>query len=81
MVGGKVDGQILFGARSEKPKILFRARGEKQKNLFETTRQLRKFLFGSQRVIVIKFIPLTNNNINKNYGAINLVTKSKGMQH
>ena len=26
MVGGKVDGQILFGARSEKPKILFGAR-------------------------------------------------------
>ena len=30
MVGGKVDGQILFGARSEKPKMLFDARGEKQ---------------------------------------------------
>ena len=26
MVGGKVDGQILFGARSEKPTILFGAR-------------------------------------------------------
>ena len=38
MVGGKVDGQILFGARSEKPKILFGA-----------TWQLRKILFGSQR--------------------------------
>ena len=25
MVGGKVDGQILFGARSEKPKKLFDA--------------------------------------------------------
>ena len=34
VVGGKVDGQILFGARSEKPKILFCARGEKLKNLF-----------------------------------------------
>ena len=34
MVGGKVDGQILFGARSEKPKILFSARDEKRKNLF-----------------------------------------------
>ena len=31
MVGGKVDGQILFGARSEKSKNLFGARGEKQK--------------------------------------------------
>ena len=28
-IGGKVDGQILFGAMSEKPKILFGARGEK----------------------------------------------------
>ena len=34
VVGGKVDGQILFGARSEKPKILFGARGEQRKNLF-----------------------------------------------
>ena len=34
VAGGKVDGQILFGARSEKPKILFGARGEKWKNLF-----------------------------------------------
>ena len=28
VVGEKVDGQILFGARNEKPKILFGARGE-----------------------------------------------------
>ena len=34
MVGRKVDGQILFGARSEKLKIWFGARGEKRKNLF-----------------------------------------------
>ena len=34
VVGGKVDGQSLFGARSEKPKILFGARGEIWKNLF-----------------------------------------------
>ena len=34
VVGGKVDGQNLFGARSEKPKTLFEARGEKWKNLF-----------------------------------------------
>ena len=31
VVGRKVDGQILFGARSKKPKILFGARGEKPK--------------------------------------------------
>ena len=31
MVGGKLDGQILFGTRSEKPKILFGARDEKRK--------------------------------------------------
>ena len=41
MVGGKVDGQILFGARSEKPK-----------NSFGAKWQLRKILFGSQRVKV-----------------------------
>ena len=34
VVGGKVDGQILFGARSDKPNILFGARVEKRKNLF-----------------------------------------------
>ena len=31
MVGERVDGQILFGARSEKPKIVFGARDEKGK--------------------------------------------------
>ena len=50
MIGGKVDGQILFGARSESPKIVFGARGEKQKNLFDYKWQLRKILFGSQMV-------------------------------
>ena len=50
MVGGKVDGQILFGARSEKPKNLFGARDEKRKNLFDAKWQLRKNVFGSQRV-------------------------------
>ena len=34
VVSGKVDGQILFGAKSETLKILFGARGEKRKNLF-----------------------------------------------
>ena len=49
-VGGKVDGQILFGTRSEKPKSLFGTRDEKRKNLFGTKWQLRKILFGSQRL-------------------------------
>ena len=31
VVSGKVDGQILFGARSEKPKFVFGARGKKRK--------------------------------------------------
>ena len=53
MVGKKVDGQILFGARSEKPKILFGARGEKPKILCGAKWQLRKILFGSQRVKII----------------------------
>ena len=42
MVGGKVDGQILFGAKSEKPEILFGTRDEKRKNLFGAKWQLRK---------------------------------------
>ena len=36
--GGKVDGQILFGTRSEKPTILFGTRDEKRKNLFGSQR-------------------------------------------
>ena len=36
VVGGKVDGQILSGTRSEKPKILSGARDEKRKNLSGT---------------------------------------------
>ena len=55
MVGGKVDGQILFGARSEKPKILFGARGEKPKKLFGVKWQLQKTLFGSQGVNISQF--------------------------
>ena len=39
VIGGKVDDQILFGAR-----------GEKRKNLFGAKLQLRNILFGSQRV-------------------------------
>ena len=39
VVGGKVDGQILSGTRSEK-----------RKNLFGTKWQFRKIVFGSQRV-------------------------------
>ena len=34
VVGGKVDDQILLGARGEKPKILFGASGDKWINLF-----------------------------------------------
>ena len=52
MIGGKVDGQSLFGAMSEKPKILFGARDEKPKYLFGAKWQLRKILFGSQMVNV-----------------------------
>ena len=50
VVGGKVDSQILYGTRSEKPKILFGTRDEKRKNLFGTKLHFRKILFGSQRV-------------------------------
>ena len=34
VVGGKVDGLILFGTKSEKPKILFGTKNEKRKNVF-----------------------------------------------
>ena len=50
VISEKVDGQILFGARSEKPKMLFGARGEKRKNLFGAKWQLQKNLFDCQRV-------------------------------
>ena len=50
MVGGKIDGQILSGTRSEKLKILSGTMDEKPKNLFGTKWQFRKILFGSQRV-------------------------------
>ena len=50
VVRGKVDGQILSGTRSEKPKIVFGTRDEKRKNLFGTKWQFRKILFDSQRV-------------------------------
>ena len=36
VIGGKVNSQILFGTKSEKPKILFGTRDEKRKNLFGT---------------------------------------------
>ena len=36
VVGGKVDGQMLSGTRSEKPKILSGTRDKKRKNLFGT---------------------------------------------
>ena len=59
VVGGKVDGQIVSGTRSEKPKILFGSRDEKRKNLFGTKWQFRKILLGSQRVkICFKFVHL-----------------------
>ena len=53
MVGGKVDGQILFGTRSEKPKILFGTRDEKRKNLFGTKWQLRKILYLAVKGLMI----------------------------
>ena len=53
VVGGKVDGQILSGTWSEKPKILSGTRDEKRKNLFGTKWQFRKILFGSQRVNIM----------------------------
>ena len=36
VVGGKVDGQMLFGIRSEKPKMLFGTRDEKREKFFGT---------------------------------------------
>ena len=56
VVGGKVDGQILCGTRSEKPKNLFGTRDEKRKNLFGTKWQSRKILFGSQGVTKIELV-------------------------
>ena len=44
VVSGKVDGQILFGARGETPKILFGARSEKPKILFGARGEKPKIL-------------------------------------
>ena len=38
VLGGNVDGQILFSARSEKLKIVFGVGGEKPKILFDSQR-------------------------------------------
>ena len=43
MVGGKVDGQILFGTRSEKPKILFGIRDENGKIYLAPNDSYEKF--------------------------------------
>ena len=48
MVGGKVEGQILYGARSEKQKIVFGARGEKRK-LYLVPNDSYEILYSSQR--------------------------------
>ena len=50
MVGGKTDGQILLGAKSEKTKNLFDAWSEKRNNVFGAKWQLRENVFGSQSV-------------------------------
>ena len=56
MIGGKVDGQILFDTRSEKPKNLFGAKNEKWKNVFGAKWQLWKNLCGSQRVNISEMV-------------------------
>ena len=43
VVGGKADGQILFGTRSEKPKILFGTRDEKPKIYLAPNDSYEKF--------------------------------------
>ena len=52
LVGGKVDGEILFSARSEKPKILFGATGEKRTNLFGAKWQLRQIYLAVKGLIM-----------------------------
>ena len=51
VVSGKVDGQILFGARSEKPKILFGARGEKRKIYLVPNDSYEKFYLAVKGLI------------------------------
>ena len=48
VVSGKVDGQILFGARSEKLKIVFDARDENWKNLLVPNDSYEKFIWQSK---------------------------------
>ena len=48
VVGGKVDGQILFGIRSEKPKILFGTRDEKRKIYLAPITVTKNFIWQSK---------------------------------
>ena len=50
MVGGKVDGQILFGARSDKPKILFGAEVRNGKIYLVPNDSYEKFYLAVKRV-------------------------------
>ena len=52
VVSRKVDGQILFGARSEKPKILFGERGEKRKSYLVPNDSYEKMYFAVKRLIL-----------------------------
>ena len=79
MVGGKVDGKILSGTRSEKPKILFGTRDEKRKNLFGTKLQFQQILFGSQRVKTINVFSAARgycHNLERKLTAIHISTLS-----
>ena len=58
VVGGKVDGQIWYGIRSEKPKILFGTRDEKWKNLFGAKWQLRKFYLAVKGLLYFTYVIL-----------------------
>ena len=79
MVGGKVDGQILSGTRSEKPKILSGTRDEKRKNLFGTKWQFGKFLPGSQRVNLLDLIQAVNSSVHAVIALASVITSS-GLQ-
>ena len=48
MVGGKVDGKMLFGTRSEKTKILFGTRDEeKEKFILHQMTVMKNFIWQS----------------------------------
>ena len=61
VVGGKVDGQFLFGTRSEKPKMLIGTSDEKRKQMYLAPNDsFEKFYFAVKGLITTTKFHLTS---------------------